>query len=261
MKTIPLLPAAALLATLLAVSACGGNDDNDAAAAPPADVTPPVPSAVQGRWTGATASGRAVNGLVLGDGTYYLMYTAPNAPELVAGALQGSARAGATRWASPDARDFSLEGTGVQPIAVEGSYTTGAAFGGTVTFANGSATHFQAIYDPIYSLPPTLEAVAGSYSGNATLLVGALNSTLTISLSGAVTGVVAGCTVSGAVQPRTDGNAYSLSVTLGPAPCSRPGKSYVGIAYLDGSLRKLHVVAPNVERTVGLLFVGVKPVQ
>ena len=61
MKTIPMLPAAALLATLLAVSACGGGDANEAeaAAAPPADVTPPVPSAVQGRWTGATASGRA----------------------------------------------------------------------------------------------------------------------------------------------------------------------------------------------------------
>ena len=259
MKTLPLLPAAALLAALLAVSACGGDDD---APAPPADTTPPVPSAVQGLWTGSTASGRTLSGVVLGDGTYYLRYTAPGAPVLVAGALQGKVRAGATRWSSPDAKDFSLEGSGVQSVAVEGSYTPGAALGGTVTFANGAVTQFQAVYDATYSLPASLDIVAGSYSGSAAWLQGAQDATLTIARTGAVTGVVAGCTVSGAVQPRTDANAYSLSVTLGPAlPCNGAGQTYIGIAYLDASMRRLHVVAPNTARTAGLLFEGIKPVE
>jgi hypothetical protein len=259
MKTIPLLPAATLLAILLALSACGGDDDAEAPS--PADTTPPTPSAVQGLWTGSTASGRTVSGVVLGDGTYYLRYTAPGAPVLVAGALQGKVRAGATRWSSPDAKDFSLEGNGVQSVAVEGSYTPGAAFGGTVTFANGTATQFQAVYDATYSLPASLEAVSGSYTGSAVWLLGAQDSTLTIARSGTVTGVVEGCTINGAVQPRTDANAYSLSLTLGPAPCDGSGQTFIGIAYLDASQRRLHVVAPNPARTAGLLFEGIKPAQ
>lgn len=260
MKTTPLRPAAALLAPLLLVYACGGSDD-DAAATAPADTTPPAPSALQGIWTGATASGRTVSGVVLSDGTYYLRYTAPGAPALVAGALQGKASAGATRWSSPDAKDFGLEGDGVQSVAVEGSFTAGAAFGGIVTFASGAATSFQMVYDPIYSLPASLEKVAGSYTGSANWLLGAQPSALTISRSGAVTGSVAGCTLSGAVQPRPDGNAYSLSVTLGPIPCGNPGQTYIGIAYLDASMRRLHVVAPNPARTEGLLFEGIKPAE
>jgi hypothetical protein len=263
MKTIPLLPAAALLAALLALSACGGGDDAEAPPPAPAD-TPPAPSAVQGLWTGSTASGRAVSGIVLSDGTYYLRYSIPDAPTLVSGALQGKAFTGATRWSSPDAKDFSLEATGVQPVAVEGSYATGAAFGGTVTFADGSTTHFQALYDATYSLAASLDTVAGSYSGSAALLLGALDSTLTIARSGTVTGVLGGCAVNGAVQPRTDANAYSLALTLltlGPAPCNAAGQSFIGIAYLDASMRRLHVVAPNPARTAALLFEGIKPAQ
>jgi hypothetical protein len=264
MKTTPLRPAAALLATLLLVCACGGDDDDDnaaaAAAAPPADTIPPAPSALQGLWTGATASGRTLSGVVLSDGTYYLRYTAPGAPALVAGALQGKARAGATRWWSPDAKDFGLEGSGVQSVAVEGSFTARAAFGGIITFASGAATSFQAVYDATYSLPASLDTVAGSYTGSALWLLGVQPSTLTISRSGALTGMVAGCTISGAVQPRLDGNAYSLSATLGPVPCGNPGQTYIGVAYLDASMRRLHVVAPNLSRTEGLLFEGLKPV-
>jgi hypothetical protein len=264
MKTVALLPATALLAALLALSACGGGDDAEAPAPAPADTTPPAPSAVQGLWTGSTASGRAVSGIVLNDGTFYLRYSIPDAPALVSGVLQGKAVTGATRWSSPDAKDFSLEATGVQPIAVEGSYTTEAAFGGTVTFADGSTTHFQALYDATYSLPASLDTVAGSYGGSAALLLGALDSTLTIARSGTVTGVLGGCAVNGAVQPRTDANAYSLALTLltlGPAPCNAAGQSFIGIAYLDASMRRLHVVAPNPARTAALLFEGIKPAQ
>lgn len=258
--------ATALLASLLLVCACGGNDDEaappaPAPAPPPADTTPPAPSALQGIWTGATASGRTVSGVVLSDGTYYLRYTAPGAPALVAGALQGKAQAGATRWSSPDAKDFGLEGGGVQSVAVEGSFTTRAAFGGVVTWASGAATTFQMVYDATYSLPASLETVAGSYTGSAVWLLGSQASTLTISRSGAVTGTLAGCTLSGAVQPRVDGNAYSLSVTLGPVPCVNPGQTYIGVAYLGANMRRLHVVAPNTARTEGLLFEGIKPVE
>lgn len=264
MKTPSPHLATALLANLLLVCACGGGDDEPAPPVPPpppSDTTPPAPSPLQGIWTGATASGRNLSGVVLSDGSYYLRYTAPGAPALVAGALQGKAQAGATRWSSPDAKDFGLEGGGVQPAAVEGSFTARSAFGGVVTWASGASTTFQMVYDATYSLPASLEVVAGSYTGSAVWLLGSQASTLTISRNGAVTGTLAGCTLSGAVQPRTDGNAYSFSVTLGPAPCGNPGQTYLGVAYLDASMRRLHVVAPNTARTEGLLFEGIKPVE
>lgn len=254
MKTLPPV----LLAALLALSACGGSDDDTPAPAAP---TPATPSAAQGLWIGNTASGRAVTGLVMGDGIYYLMYSLPGAPEVVAGVLQGNLRAGAAGWTSPNAKDFNLEGDGVQPVSVEGSFTAKSSFVGTITLADGSATSFASIYDPSYSLVPSLSAVAGTYSGAASALLGGQPAWLSMAISGAVNGVVAGCTVRGAVEPRRDGNAYSLSVTQGPAPCPTPGEAFIGIAYLDAATRELVVVAPNLARTNALLFLGAKPAQ
>ena len=251
MKTLPPL----LLAALLALSACGGSDDDDT----PAPPTPATPSAAQGLWVGNTASGRAVNGLVLGDGAYYLVYSLPNAPEVVAGVLQGNLRAGATGWTSPNAKDFNLEGDGVHPVSVEGSFTAKSSFVGTVTLADGSATSFASIYDPSYSLVPSLSAVAGTYSGASSAVLGAQPAWLSMAISGAVNGVVAGCTVRGAVEPRKDGNAYSVALTQGAAPCPAPGEAFIGIAYLDAATRGLTVVAPNLARSSALLFLGVKP--
>jgi hypothetical protein len=251
MKTLPPV----LLTALLALCACGGSDDD----APAANSLPAAPAAAQGLWTGTTASGRFVNGLVLGDGTYYLLYSLPGTSAVVAGVLQGNIRAGASRWSSPNAKDFNVEADSVQSVSMEGSYVPKSSFTGILTLADGSATSFASIYDPSYSLKPTLEAVAGTYSAALPLLLGAQPATLSVAVSGAVNGVMGGCRVSGAAEPRTDGNAYSLSLTLGPEPCPTPGEAFIGIAYLDAATGGLVVVAPNLARTNALLFLGVKP--
>jgi len=54
-----------------APAACGGGYTESNASLPQ-----PTATSAEGRWTGTTATGHAVAGLVLEDGSYWLFYTA-----------------------------------------------------------------------------------------------------------------------------------------------------------------------------------------
>lgn len=248
------LGAAILCASALILTGCGG-DDSDTGA-------PTTTSEAAGLWVGITDTNRAISGLVLDDGTFYVLYSQIGNPALIGGIVQGHSTSSNGSFTSTDARDFSLEGLGVLDATISASYSARQSFNGTVMYTTGGAATFTSNYDSQYDLTPSLTTLAGTYTGQVAVSVGAEDAVVTVSDTGAVTGIGAsGCTITGSASPRSSGNVYNLSITFGGAPCYYAGQTLSGIAYYDSdpSDKRLYAAAPNAARTGGFLFVGMKP--
>ncbi len=248
-----------LLLSALAAStflvACGGGGGGDEP--PPATAA----KSATGLWTGTTNTNRAVTGLVLGDGTYYVLYSVAGSPSVIGGVVQGTGSVSGSTFASTNGRDFNLEGAGVMPVNVTATVDTKQSFSGAVAYANGPTT-FSSTYDRDFEGTPSLAAIAGTYTGNVALSVGVQNASVTVSSTGAISGgstSSGGCSITGAATPRSDANAYNVSLTFGAAPCYFAGQTFNGVAYYNAAAKRLYAAAPNGARTDGVLFVGVKP--
>jgi hypothetical protein len=75
----------------------------------------------EGLWFGVTNTNEQLEGLVLDDGTFYFLYTAPNS-NLIAGVVQGTANASNGQFNSSNAKDFNIAGLGVTNGAIAGTY-------------------------------------------------------------------------------------------------------------------------------------------
>lgn len=229
------------LAVLLA--ACGGGSDDS------------PPTAV-GAWTGTTTTQRDVTALVLGDGSYYLLYSAVANPSVVGGAVQGTGTLVDHEFRSSDALGFSAEGAGLQPGTLAATVTFGRSFDGTFTPTTGTAMSFQTTPDWGFLYPPSLQALAGSYTGQAGFALGVRPAVFTVTSTGAVTSNINGCPITGTAAPRADGNVYDLTIVFGGAPCAFPGASFSGIAYLRPDTGRLYAVARNAPSQQSVIFSG-----
>lgn len=248
MKTFATLSTS--LAVVLLVVGCGGGGGDSAPAA--------TSTSAQGLWVGTTTTSRTITGLVFSDGSYYVLYSPAGNPTAIAGVVQGTGSSSAGAFSSSNARDFNLEGLGVLPATVSASYSSKQSFNGTIAYSAGTTT-FTSAYDASYEITPSLASVAGTYTGQVALSVGVQAATVTVSSSGAISGGGNGCSISGAASPRTDGNAYNLSITFGASPCFFANQTFTGIGYFNSSTKRLYAAAPNAARTDGVLFVGTKP--
>ena len=129
---------------------------------------------------------------------------------------------------------------------------------GAVSYMGGTVVKFTSTYDTAFELTPTLAELAGSYSGQAVSLIGVQATQVVIAQSGAFTGSVAGCSFTGTATPRTDANAFDISVAFADPPCLFSNQTLIGLAYYDASTRGLVALAPNLARTDGFLAVGTK---
>ena len=241
----------ASIAAALAISACGGGGGDSGSAS--------TASAAQGLWIGTTTTNRTVTGLVFSDGTYYVLYSPVGNPTAIAGVVQGSGTTGTNTFSSSNARDFNLEGLGVLSATVSANYAAKQAFNGTVNYTNGGVTSFATTYNSAYETAPTLANVAGTYTGQVALSIGVQSATVIVSSNGTISGGGNGCALSGTATPRTDGNAYTLSITFGASPCFFANQTFTGVAYYNSATKRLYGAAPNAARTDGVLFVGTKP--
>ncbi len=233
------------------LSACGGG-----AATTPA-TTPATSSPAQGLWVGSTSTNRSVTSRVLGDGSYYMVYSPVGNPNAIAGVVQGAGTASNGKFTSSNAVDFNFEGQGVNAVGMSVNYSSKSSFNGTLTYTAGGAADLTSAYNAAFETKPTLASITGTFTGQAAAFTGAAaNATLTVSAAGALSGDASGCAISGSVSPRNDGNAYNVSLQFGAAPCVFANQSLSGVAYFDTLSSTITILALNAGRTDGVIFLG-----
>lgn len=247
-RTTSSIAAIALVATL---TACGGGGDDGGQ-----DST-----WASGAWAGATSSGRAVSAFVLGDGSYYMLYSAENDPATLGGAVQGTGAFEGRAFTSSDAQDFNVGGTPpVSPVAatLSANALPRWTFDGTVTPSTGTAMDFRLRYDAGFDNTPSLGTLAGAYTGNAAFALGIRPATFTVTAAGDVSSSINACAITGKATPRTDGNVYDLTIQFGPLPCALPGASFSGVAYLKEGTGELQAVARHAASGQTVIFAGAR---
>jgi hypothetical protein len=245
---------AAMLSLRILISCGGGGEDSASAPAPPA-------TSAQGFWSGTSAAGSYLSGVVLDDGTYYIMYVLPG-QSTISGYVQGISVSSNGSFTSSNARDFNFTGGGVTTGSITGTYTEKQLLAGVVNYTDGTNSAFSLVYDPDYETTPVLAELAGTYTGQIGIVGSVLeieNAVTTIVATGNFTGVgSSGCTGSGRLTPRAHGNVFDATLTFG-ALCSRAGQTITGIAGLSADSKNIQILAPNAARTEGFIFVGTRP--
>lgn len=242
------------LACVVVVSGCGGGGGGGGSSPAPA-------TSAEGLWVGTTSNGRTIAGFVLGDDTYWVLYSLIGNSAVIAGAVQGNGTSQGGSFTSSNGKDFNLEGLGVNDVTVSASYMMKQSFNGTIRYtATGDQVTFTSSYDSDYDLTPSLAALAGTYSGSAATTGGTESATVTISAAGAISGNSAGgCNFSGSASPRTRGNVYDVSVTFAGGTCANGTNTVTGVANFDVPTKQINSAALNSARTNGFIFVGTKP--
>ncbi|ABD69423.1 hypothetical protein Rfer_1693 [Rhodoferax ferrireducens T118] len=239
---------------LLALSACGGGGGNGGSP------SAPVISA-EGLWTGSTSTARTVTGVVLDNGTYWLLYSVPNVSVLTAGFVQGTGTSLNGSFSSSDGLDFNISGQGINKATLSASYATKQSFNGSVTSPNLNSTYtFTSAYNPDYDKTPSLSVIAGNYVGIASVAGRNEAMTMVINSQGLVAGTgTSSCQYAGLAVPRAKGNLYDLSLVISGSNCATGTSSVTGIGYFDSGAKRLYLAALNSDRSNGLVFDGVKP--
>lgn len=219
---------------------------------------PPIPVA-EGLWIGETRRNQAISGLVLGDGSYYVLYSTEGNPSKIAGVVVGNSSMNGSSFTSNNARDFNLEGLGVLSANISATVATRETFVGSIAYEDGFINTFSAVYSNEYQRNPSLAELAGSFRGTVAFSQGFESASFAIAQDGTFSGSGAsGCAVTGYAYPRTSGNVFNISLEFGGYPCFFANSIFTGIGYYETATRQFTVMTPNASRTDGILFVGKK---
>ncbi len=232
--------------------ACGGGyGESDVSSLPQ-----PTATSAEGRWTGTTSTGRAVAGLVLDGGSYWLFYTARDNPNILAGLVQGTGTSHSGAFGSSNTRDFNFESAGIRAGTMHGSYVPNKSFHGTIAYFTGETENFTSTYAGDSESAPNLTLVAGTYAG---LRADHHTITVTVDSAGTLSGhATDGCTFGGTLSPHAKGNAFHTSVTFEGGACRQGSETVTGVALYDAATNRLYGAALNRARTTSFLFLGTK---
>ncbi|MDD2500847.1 MAG: hypothetical protein PHN92_08520 [Geobacter sp.] len=243
----------------VALVGCGGGGSDSSAPAPV-----PQSASAEGIWNGTTNNGATVMGFVLDDGAYYAVYTAPYSSSIT-GIVLGSGSSNNGTYTTTNAKDFYFGSSpNVMDATISGNYLPMQTFSGTASYSNGTSATFSSTYDTRYDQTPSLATLAGTYSGS---IVGGSTSTgvnsdsasITIASTGTFSGTSAlGCSFSGSVAPRSHGNVYNVSISMGASPCLFANQTLNGMIFYGSDTKRAFAAAPTADRSGGFLFAGTR---
>jgi len=218
----------------------------------------------EGWWKGTSSTGRSLEGLVLGSGEYWFIYSAVNNSAVIAGLSQGNGTSQNGRFTSSNGIDFNFEGAGNSPVTVDATYVEEKTFNGAVKYTGTTneltfTTNYYFDYRLPSQAPPLGPWITTTFSGTSYSSLTEYTE-MTIASSGELTGVSAsGCRFAGTIAPSTEANYYNVTVTFQGGACVNGTGTVAGIALFDFYPRRLTSAAVNSTRTSGYLFVGTAP--
>ncbi|HQR71318.1 MAG TPA: hypothetical protein PLE54_11980 [Burkholderiaceae bacterium] len=216
------------------------------------------PGTAEGLWKGTSSTGRDLEGLVLPDGQYWVVYTAVGNNAVIAGAVEGNGTSQNGRFTSTNGLDFNFEGLGILDVDIDANYVKQKTLNGTLKYSNDQFT-FTTDFQSAYNLTPTLSAITGTYDGTAEVGFGEEFTRVVITPQGSLTGQSAsGCLFAGTVTTGSGGNYYNVSVTFQGGICANGTQTVTGVGYFDAATSVLWSAALNSARTDGFLFYGPK---
>lgn len=219
-----------------ALVACGGGDGDGggtgAAGDPADDAAAPSPA---GLWRGVTADGRALEGVVLGDGAFSFLYSGPDGAGEAAGVVAGEGAVEGGSLTASRALDYRL-GTdgGASAFALAATFSPRATLDGTLTYETGETSSFTSAHVEGSSAPADLGVLAGDYTGTVANAFGDFGAGLSIDADGAFSGDTDdGCAFSGAFAARGDASAYEVAIDAAGEGCAPGTDALAGLAFLD----------------------------
>jgi hypothetical protein len=257
---IPIILKTGVLCLLLNLVGCGAGGGNST---PTPATTPTITGTAEGVYTGTISNGNSFDGIVLENGTYYMLYGTSTAGVLyVSGIVTGSGTSNNGSFTSSNLKDYYHTGA-VYTGSVSASYGLNNTFIGSVidagtTFTFTSTPPISSLY--IYNVAANLANISGTWAltdlqGSSISMTIASNGTFNATSGG-------GCTFSGTLTPRASGkNIFNLSITFGAAPCSLAGQtaSGIGIDYLlSNGLRQFIIAGTNSTQTAGTAAFGTR---
>jgi hypothetical protein len=231
------------LGSLLLLAACGGGDP------------------YAGLWLGTMSPQRQVSAIVLGDHSYYMLYSRPGKPGSIGGLVHGTGDFHGAKVTSTDAVDFNWEGPGPIVVAVTKPANLTASVGARQTLTGSVSTRgsFTGSYDRDFDqIDARLATIAGTHVGEAVFFLGPRPATFVVTATGQVSTTINACSITGQVTPRGDTNAFDLTIRFGGFPCALPGAEFTGIAYYREDLRQLQAAVVHGSRTQAIAFTGIK---
>ena len=218
-----------------------------------------------GAWAGTvTGTTREIYNIVLNDGTYYGVYSLDDGSGDISGMFQGTYTSGSGSSSSLDGVDINFaEGFPVDTFTSVDTYIARTNRASTATYTvGGFTTETTTTYDIAFDLQPSLETIAGTYTGEAltSASISADPTTFTISGAGAISGSgTSGCTFTGSATPRTTENVYNVSFTFGGGTCINGTSTLTGVAVFNAVDKEFFSIIINSTRTDGAIYEGEKP--
>lgn len=247
MKAIKSLGIVAKLAASLSVTvllaSCGGGESPE------------------GQWYGQLAPDRQLAGVVLGDDSYYVLYSRPGS-ETLAGVLIGKGAIGQGMTSTSNATDYNWEVPVTRAAEVKLELNPQKmAVQGMVRLDGMPPRKLSASHDGEAEYADSIVPIVGQHTGTVVFALGPRpGTTFNVYPNGAVTTELNGCRIAGRVTPRQDGAAYDLVMQLGAYPCFAPGAPFYGVAWYQEGQKKLYaaVALPAVYGKQAIGFIGKK---
>ncbi|MFM0287709.1 hypothetical protein [Paraburkholderia megapolitana] len=239
-------------AAAIVLTGCGGGGGGDGKGN---NNTPAATPTAAGEYTGFTSDNRAVDTTVLDTGAVYVQYGGVGQPNAFAGFMVGTVQSSGGALSGGSGFDYNLEGQGTNAVTMTGTYAAKQTLDAAVAYSNGTKITTHQSYETNFDQTPSLQALAGNYSGYASGAASQAPATFAIDAAGRVTGSEAnGCAFTGTVTPHARGNIFDMSVQFGATACTYAGQTATGIVMIWNP-GVLHAMLQTPSK-VGVLFLA-----